>query len=387
MLCYFHLAISAFFIVTIGAAVIYFCVKYRRRSPDERPGRIPTSKTLEITWTVIPFLIVLVMFFWGTEVFFQQRAIPDNAMEIQVTGKKWMWKFQHLNGRREINDLHVPVGVPIKLKMASEDVIHDVSVPAFRIKQDVMPGRYTYEWFQATKIGNFHLFCDQYCGTDHSRMIGTVVVMEPEAYQKWLAGYSGQTPEQVGEGLFTKMACNTCHMAGAGQRGPVLSGLIGSKVALNNGQVITADENYVRESIMNPQAKVVAGFQPIMPNFNGVLTQDQVNSLIAYVKTLKGGAVTPGQVQASAGSPSAGSPPVNSSVIPAVQDSPSSQTASQPKTPVNTPAAVPAAPKPAPAPASTSVGNQTSSNAAESSASVKADLTSKSGSAAGSTVK
>jgi cytochrome c oxidase subunit 2 len=188
--------------------------------------------------------------------------------------------------------------------MASEDVIHDVFIPAFRVKQDVLPGRYTTEWFQVTKPGIYHLFCNQYCGAQHSNMIGSVVAMEPPAYQAWLSGFTGEAPEKAGENLFSKLACNTCHMAGAASRGPDLSGLIGSKVALANGQVITADENYIRESVLNPQAKVVNGFQPIMPSFQGIVTEEQLTQLIAYLKTLKSSA--PGATAGAVGSQAPG---------------------------------------------------------------------------------
>lgn len=285
---YFYLvAVTVFFTLLVVGLLVVFAIRYRRRSEDYRPPRVETSKALEIIWSVIPLMLCVVMFYWGAEVFFEQRKIPANAMEISVTGKKWMWKFQHLNGRREINVLHIPVGQPVLLRMASEDVIHDVFIPAFRVKQDVLPGRYTTEWFQATKPGIYHLFCNQYCGTQHSNMIGSVVAMEPPDYQNWLAGFTGEAPEKAGEGLFSKLACNTCHMAGSASRGPDLSNLLGQKVALKGGQVITADENYIRESVLNPQAKVVAGFDPIMPSFQGIVTEDQLTQLIAYIKTLK----------------------------------------------------------------------------------------------------
>jgi len=288
---YFYLvAVTVFFTVLIAGVILIFAVRYRQKSIHDRPERMETSTALEIIWSVIPFILVVIMFFWGAEVFFEQRRTPANAMEISVTGKKWMWKFQHLNGRREINALHIPVGKPVVLRMASEDVIHDVYIPAFRTKQDVLPGRYTTLWFEATKPGVYHLFCNQYCGTQHSNMVGSVIAMEPAAYQAWLYEYSGETPEKAGEALFQKLACNSCHMAGTASRGPDLAGIIGTKVALTAGAPVTADENYIRESILNPQAKVVAGFQPIMPSFQGIVSEDQVTQLIAYIRTLKPGA-------------------------------------------------------------------------------------------------
>lgn len=282
-------AISAFFCITIPGAIIYFAVKYRRRPGNDEGRRVKTSKALELTWTIIPFFIVLGMFFWGTRVYFIHAAEDPNALEILVTGKKWMWKFQHKNGRREIQHLHLPVNTPIRLKMSSEDVLHSLFIPAFRQKQDVLPGRYSYLNIKATRPGVYHLFCNQYCGTSHSSMIGKVVVMEPGDYQRWLGGYTGQPPEKVGEALFSSLACNTCHAGDSGARGPVLNGIVGTQVALQNGNVVTVDDDYLRESILNPQAKIVAGYQPIMPSFQGVVSQDQVNALIAYIKTLPAG--------------------------------------------------------------------------------------------------
>jgi cytochrome c oxidase subunit 2 len=285
-------ALSTFFCIAIPAAIIYFSVKYRRRPGNEHGRRVETSKALEMTWTIIPFFIVIGMFFWGSHVFFLQTAQDPNAIEIMVTGKKWMWKYQHRNGRREIQDLHLPVNTPIRLKMASEDVLHCVYIPAFRVKQDVMPGRYTYLNFTPTKTGVYHLFCNQYCGTSHSNMIGKVVVMEQGDYQNWLGGYTGDPPEKVGEALFTSLACNTCHTGDTGSRGPLLNGIAGSKVALQGGNTVVADDTYLRESILNPQAKIVAGYQPIMPSFQGVVSQDQVNALIAYIKAMPAGTDT-----------------------------------------------------------------------------------------------
>jgi len=299
-------AFSTFFCFAIPAAIIYFSVKYRRRPGNEGPRHVETNKSLELTWTIIPFFIVIGMFIWGSRVFFLQTAQDPNAVEILVTGKKWMWKFQHKNGRREIQDLHIPLNTPIRLKMASEDVLHCVFIPAFRVKQDVMPGRYTYLNFEATRPGTYHLFCNQYCGTSHSNMIGKVVVMERGDYQKWLGGFTGDPPEKVGEALFSSLACNTCHTGDTGARGPVLNGLIGSQVSLVGGSTITADDTYVRESILNPQAKVVAGFQPIMPSFQGVVSQDQVNALIAYIKSLPAGEDTQKGKETAAAGPSQG---------------------------------------------------------------------------------
>jgi cytochrome c oxidase subunit 2 len=243
---------------------------------------------------------------WGAVVFFHAQRPPKGAIEIYAVGKQWMWKFQHMDGQREINELHVPIGQPVKLTMISQDVIHSFFVPAFRVKQDVLPGRYTTVWFQATKTGKYHLFCAEYCGTQHSGMIGSVVVMEPAQYQAWLAGGGGEgSLAQSGEKLFQDLACNTCHRSDSGARGPDLAGVFGSQVTLQGGQKLAADEAYIRESILNPQAKLVMGFQPIMPTFQGQVSEEGLMQLVAYIKTLqKGQSMAPG---AEAQAPDAGS--------------------------------------------------------------------------------
>ena len=227
-LYFFLLAISIFFSLLIAGLIVFYAIRYHRDDPDASVGSIEGGLILEITWSVIPFLITMVIFVWGASVFFAMSRPPDETLNIYVVGKQWMWKFQHLDGQREINELHVPVGRPVKLIMTSEDVIHDVFVPAFRVKEDVMPGRYTHLWFEPTKPGRYHLFCAEYCGTQHSGMIGQVVVMEPSEYQTWL---SGGAPEgslaSAGAKLFQDLACNTCHRPDAQGRGPVLEGLFG----------------------------------------------------------------------------------------------------------------------------------------------------------------
>jgi cytochrome c oxidase subunit 2 len=285
----FLTAVSVFFGLLIAGLVVYFFIRYRRRSNDETPPHIHGSTLLEVTWSVVPLAIVMVVFFWSAKVFFDVHRIPAGAMEVSVVGKRWMWKLQHLTGQREINELHVPVGRPVKLTLTSEDVIHSFFVPAFRIKQDAIPGRYTSIWFEATKTGRYHLFCAEYCGTQHSGMIGTVVVLEPHEFQAWLAGGAGtQTPVAAGEKLFKDLACVTCHRGDSGARGPSLTGLFGRPVRLADGSSVTADETYLRESIVAPAAKVVAGYQPIMPTFQGMVSEEQLMQLVAYVKSLKG---------------------------------------------------------------------------------------------------
>jgi len=286
-LYFFLLAMAAFFSVLIAGLLLIFAIRYRRRSDTERPPVIHGSLVLELTWTLIPFGLTMILFVWGARVYVTLARPPDDALQVYVVGKQWMWKLQHLEGRREINELHVPVGRSVKLTMTSEDVIHSFFVPAFRVKQDVLPGRYTTLWFQATKPGAYHLFCAEYCGTQHSGMIGQIVVMEPAAYQAWLSGEpAGGSLASKGAALFEQLGCATCHAGDPGARGPQLTGLFGKPVQLRNGATVTADEGYIRESVLDPQAKVVAGFEPIMPTFKGLVSEEGLVDLIAYIKSL-----------------------------------------------------------------------------------------------------
>ena len=284
----FIVAVTVFFTVAVSIAAVYFAVKYRRRSDADRPAEIHGSLLLELTWTLVPLGIVVVMFVWGAKVFFHMNRPPDDAMTVSVVGKRWMWKLQHPTGQREINELHVPLGRAVKLVITSEDTIHSFFVPAFRIKKDAVPGRYNVAWFRATRTGTFHLFCAEYCGTEHSKMIGKVVVLEPEAYQTWLAG--GPPPESpvaAGEKLFTELNCVTCHRPDSAGRGPVLEGIFGRPIKLASGDTVVADEAYVRESIVNPAARVVAGYQPVMPTYLGQVSEEQLISLVAYIQSLQ----------------------------------------------------------------------------------------------------
>jgi len=302
-LYFYLLAVSGFFSLLIAVLVIVFAIKYRRRSEQELPGGIEGSLKLEVAWSVIPLLIALSFFFWGAKLFFAMNRPPNDAIEISVVGKQWMWKIQHADGQREINELHVPVGRPVRLTMTSEDVIHDFFVPAFRMKKDVVPGRYAVAWFQATRTGRYHLFCAQYCGTRHSAMIGWIDVMEPVAYQAWLSGGAGgESLAAAGAKLFAQHACNTCHRSDSLARGPNLQGLFGRSVQLADGRTVVADETYIRESIVNPNAKLVAGFQPIMPTFQGLISEEGILQLVTYVKSLS-------RPSPAAGAPLA--PPVN----------------------------------------------------------------------------
>jgi cytochrome c oxidase subunit II len=287
---YFYLvAVSAFFSILIAVLIIIFAVKYRRRSDTELPKPVHGGLWLEITWSVIPLGLAMVMFAWGASIFFTESRPPADSMEIYVTGKQWMWKIQHMEGQREINELHIPVNRDIKLTMTSEDVIHDFYVPAFRTKSDVLPGRYTTEWFKATKPGEYHIFCAEYCGTKHSGMIGTVYVMEPQQFDAWLSGGGAQgTLAQKGEALFSQLGCVTCHQATADVKGrcPNLHGIWGKTQQMNNGVVVTVDAPYVRESILEPSAKIVAGYENIMPTFSGLVTEEGVQQLVEYVKSI-----------------------------------------------------------------------------------------------------
>jgi len=298
---FFMVAVTAFFSILIAGLVVAFAIKYRRRHRDEVGYAIHGSLALELLWTVIPFFIVMVMFVWGAKVFFDMYRPPAGAMEIYVVGKQWMWKVQHMDGQREINELHVPVGRPVKLIMGSEDVLHSYYIPAFRVKADVIPGRYNELWFTATKAGTYRLFCAEYCGTKHSGMVGSVVALEPQDFQAWLSGgKASESPVAAGEKLFQDLTCNTCHMTASQGRGPVLTNLFGKPVELQDGSKVVADEGYLRESIVNPQAKIVAGFQPIMPTFQGLVTEEQLLQLISYVRSLSQEGAAPSPAGTSA---------------------------------------------------------------------------------------
>ena len=286
-LYFFLVGLSVVMSVLIATLVVTFAVKFRRRRADQVGTQVHGGLMLEIGWTVIPFLITLVIFFWGAKVYFVIASAPAETLNIYVVGKQWMWKVQHTTGQREINELHVPVGRPVKLIMTSEDVIHDFSIPAMRVKADVIPGRFVQMWFEPTKPGTYRIFCAEYCGTDHSEMIGQVIVMEPNAYQAWLSGGAVEgSLASTGEKLFADFACNTCHRPDSRGRGPVLQNLFGHPVQLHDGTVVTADESYLRESILQPAAKITAGFQPVMPAFQGLVSEEQLLALIEYVKSL-----------------------------------------------------------------------------------------------------
>jgi cytochrome c oxidase subunit 2 len=285
------IGVAAFFSLLIFALITFFAIRYHRKSETEVAPEIHGSLTLELVWTGIPLVIVLFLFGWGAKLYFDSSRPPANATPIFVVGKQWMWKIEHPEGKSEINELHVPIGQPIRLTMTSEDVIHDFFIPAFRAKMDVVPGRYSSLWFTPTKLGRYHLFCAQYCGTNHSAMNGWVEVMTPADFQRWLSGSpAGETMAGAGEKLVAKFNCMSCHKEGG--RGPLLTGIFGRTVTLRDGRSLVADEAYIRESILNPGARVVVGYEPQMPTYQGQLSESQVLQIIAYLKSLgtaKGG--------------------------------------------------------------------------------------------------
>ena len=286
---YFLTTITLFFTALIFLAIFFFMVRYRRRSEDERATQVEGSLPLEIVWTGFPLVLVAILFIWASSLYFRNSRPPAASMEIFVVGKQWMWKLQHPEGNQEINELHVPMGQPVKLTMTSEDVIHDFFIPAFRVKKDVLPGRYSMLWFQATQTGKFHLFCAQYCGAEHAAMIGWVYVMTPADYELWLSGGTkGESMAEAGARLFNQLGCITCHIADGTGRGPVLQGIYGKPVKLMGGQSVVADEAYIRESILSPSAKIVLGYPSpsIMPTFQGQVSEEQILQLIAYIKSL-----------------------------------------------------------------------------------------------------
>lgn len=301
----FITSVCLFFAAAITFAIIYFFFKYHRKTPDAVGVPIHGDSRLEAAWIIVPLIIAMVMFCWGAVIYVDYRHTPSDTLDIYVVGKQWMWKIQQPNGLKEINELHVPVGRNIRLTLASEDVIHDFFVPAFRVKMDVIPGNNHYNsmWFRPTKAGRYHFFCSQYCGTNHALMGGWVIVMEPTEYAAWLSGSGAgeANPLNAGQKLFTDKACATCHVADGSGRAPSLNGLYGAKVLLADGTTVIADDAYIRESILQPNAKIVAGYQPLMPTFQGQLTEEQIIALDAYIKSLqsqpvpaKGSGVAPG---------------------------------------------------------------------------------------------
>jgi cytochrome c oxidase subunit 2 len=273
-------------LLLVGAILLTFSIRYRR-SVHPVATQIEGSTLLEATWTIIPLAIFLVTFVWGALLYFRIYNPPVNSMNIYIVGKQWMWKAEHPGGQHEINALHIPIGQPIQLTMISQDVFHSFSIPEFRIKREVIPGRYSTVWFQATTPGEYHLFCTQYCGTKHSAMIGTITALSPDDYKKWTQGStSGTSLAQNGERLFASMGCNSCHSGNAAARGPNLAGVYGSKLQLANGSEVLVNEAYLRDAILNPSQHVTAGYAPIMPTYQGQISEDGLIDLVEYLKTL-----------------------------------------------------------------------------------------------------
>lgn len=286
-LFYFVLWASVVLFVGVVAAMTYFAYRYRRRSAADRPQPVLENKFVEISWVVIPTILVLVVFVWGFQSFIKLNVAPPNAYEIQVRGKQWLWDFEYPTGVTTTGELHVPANRPVKLRMSSEDVLHSFFVPAFRVKQDVLPNRYTSVWFEATRVDTFQVYCTEYCGTQHAMMLAKVIVHPQDTYGAWLerAGSDDELSlPELGEQLYTQQACNTCHSVdGSPSVGPTFQGLFGSEEALQDGSTVTVDENYLRESILEPGAEVVQGYQNVMPPYSG-LTERQVSALIAFIE-------------------------------------------------------------------------------------------------------
>ena len=278
------LALCTLVVVGVFTVMVVFCVKYRRGTAAERtPAR--SHLGVELTWTLLPFVLFMGIFGWSVHLWIRLRTPPKDAQPVYVVAKQWMWKVQHSDGAREIDTLHVPVGQPIRLVMTSQDVIHSFYVPAFRVKQDVLPDRYTQLWFTATQAGTYHLFCAEFCGTDHSRMRGSVVAMPPADYARWLQAHAGVGLAAQGRALFRQLGCSGCHDPQSGVHAPDLEHLYGSTVPLSDGSQVRADERYLHDSILLPKAQVAAGYAPIMPSYEGRIGEEDVLALVAYLKT------------------------------------------------------------------------------------------------------
>jgi cytochrome c oxidase subunit 2 len=311
-----HVDLFLFFLVSVCGAVgllvatllIYFAVRYRRQPNSGPPPLTRNSGGLELFWSVTPLAIFMVMFVWGATIYFDAYRAPDDATVIYGIGKQWMWKFQHPEGQREINELHLPIGRPFQVKLTSEDVIHSFFVPDFRVHMDVLPNRYTSTWFEPTRPGTYHLFCSQYCGTNHAGMVGTVIVMEPAEYENWLRLHAEGSLALEGRKVFLKYRCISCHSADENARAPVLEELYGKPVHLRDGRTVLADDEYIRESIYDPSAKIVAGWENLMPTFKGQVSEEEIVELIAFIRSL-GKGQTPRRVEEYP--PPQTTPPIN----------------------------------------------------------------------------
>jgi len=286
-LYFFLLLMTIVGLILVGVLIFGFSIRYRREK-NPVATQVEGSTLLEATWTIIPLAIFLVTFVWGALLYFRIYDPPANAMNIYVVGKQWMWKAEHPGGQHEINALHVPTGRPVQLTMISQDVFHSFSIPDFRVKREVIPGRYTTVWFEATTPGTYHIFCTQYCGTQHSGMIGEVTVLSPDDYQRWIQqSTSGMSLAQNGERLFASMGCNACHSGNAAARGPNLAGVYGSKLTLTNGSQVLVNDAYLRDAILSPSQHITAGYAPIMPTYQGQISEDGLIDLVEYIKNLQ----------------------------------------------------------------------------------------------------
>ena len=286
----FEIGVTVVIAVAIFLVLLGFCIRFRRGNPVDRSNAPTHDKAMEVVWIVVPMLLSLVMYVWSTRLFFEMYQPPVDAAQIDVVGKQWMWYLQHSQGRSETNELHVPLGRPVKLNMTSQDVIHSFFIPAFRVKQDVLPGRYTSLWFEPTQVGVYDLFCAEYCGTNHSIMIGKVHVMEPADYEAWLSEKGvGPSQAEEGERLFVQHHCAGCHRGSQTVHAPKLEGVYGKPVPVQEGRdvrFVTADDRYIRDSILLPKNEVVAGYEPIMPSYKDQISEPDLLKIIAYIKSI-----------------------------------------------------------------------------------------------------
>lgn len=281
------LLVSAAVLLLVFGLMALYTIRYRHDSPIDRGNIAEKSFRFEMSWTVATLVIFFGLFIWGSHLYVRLLDPPAEALKVYVVAKQWMWKVEHDGGQREINTLHVPAHTPIELVMTSQDVIHDFFVPAFRIKRDVLPGQYETMWFTADRVGTYHLFCAQFCGLDHAAMVGSVVVLSQADYANWLAtNGASETLAQQGAPLFIRYGCSGCHSGHGTVRAPSLAGLYGSPVPLSDGSTVTADDRYIRDSILQPKRQVVASFDPIMPSFAGVIGEDDLVRLVAYIESL-----------------------------------------------------------------------------------------------------
>ncbi len=286
------LALSGAVALAVAVLIVWFSVKYRAgsgasRVQDKSADYERRMRRIEVAWTAIPLVLFLAMFAWSADVYYQGATVPKDALPVYVVAKQWMWHAEHPGGEREIDEIHVPSGRPVELLMTSQDVIHSLSIPGFRVKQDVLPGRYTSVWFTATRPGEFRLFCTQYCGASHSRMVGRVIVLEPAAYEQWLTGHAN-VPTMAARGAerYRQLGCGGCHGSGASVRAPRLEGLFGMPVPLRDGRLVIADERFLRDAILMPNRNVPAGYEAAMPSFRGQIGEEELLEIIEYLKSL-----------------------------------------------------------------------------------------------------